>query len=117
MYEVNLFMGTGAALDANQDAYPAGERHALLIFSRQPQGTEPDWAAAEAIVTSKGWCDVQLQEGSLVNPHMLDSDPDARPCYEQALVHGWALIVFSDPVEGVETLIGGEPGRLEDSHA
>lgn len=93
----------------NEHSYPVGERHALLVFSRQPEGTEPDWLAAEAIVTSKGWFDVQLQEGSLVNTTMLDCDPDARPCYEQAMIHGWALIVFSDPLQADQQIVGLEP--------
>ena len=102
MYDVNLFMGSAAALADNPHSYPVGERHSFLVFSRQPTGTEPDFVAAESIVTSKGWFDVQLQEGSLVNTNALDCDPDARPCFEQALEHGWALIVFSDPIEGAE---------------
>jgi hypothetical protein len=98
MYDVNLFFGTAAAMAGNQHSYPVGERHALLVFSRQPKGTEPDWLAAESIVTSKGWLDVQLQQASTVDPSTLDVEPDARPSYEQALTDGWALIVFSESV-------------------
>jgi hypothetical protein len=98
MYDVNLFIGTAAAMAGNQHSYPVGEQHALLVFLRLPKGAEPDWLAAESIVTSKGWVDVQLQQASTVDPSTLDIEPNARPSYEQAMADGWALIVFSEPV-------------------
>jgi hypothetical protein len=98
MYDVNMFFGTAAAMAGNEHSYPAGERHALLVFSRQLNGTEPDWSLAESVATNKGWFDVQLNQASVVDPSALDVEPNARLSYEQAMTEGWALIVFSDPV-------------------
>ena len=98
MYEVNMFFGTAAAMAGNEHSYPAGERHALLVFLRQLNDTEPDWSLAESVVTNKGWFDVQLDQASVVDPSALDFEPNTRPTYEHAITEGWALIVFSDPV-------------------
>ena len=85
MYDVNMFFGTASAMAGNEHSYPAGERHALIVFSRQLKGTEPDWSVAESLVTKKGWFDVQLEQASVVDPSALDFEPNAQPSYEHAM--------------------------------
>jgi hypothetical protein len=80
------------------NVYPAGERHALLIFSRQPEGSEPDWILAEFHANNAGWSNVELQDSSVIDPEKLDSEPLARESYEDATARG-SLLVFSDACE------------------
>ena len=42
MYEVHVLRATAEAIESHE-RYPLGERHAITIFSRQPEGEEPDY--------------------------------------------------------------------------
>ena len=96
MYEIQLFLATGTASDDNQFGYPAGERHALLIFSREVAGSQSNWSSAETQALEGGWFDLELQMASVVDPATLDQTDGGRASYEHALVHGAAIIVYSD---------------------
>ena len=61
MYEIQLFLGIGAASEGNQFGYPVGERHALLIFSREVAGSETNWSSAKTHAREGGWFDLDLQ--------------------------------------------------------
>jgi hypothetical protein len=97
MYDVNLFLGIAAAAEGNELDYLPGERHAFLVFSRQPRGSEPDWDLAESHVLNARWCDVELRQASTLDSSAAD-EPTARPSFDAAMAGGSEIIVYPDPV-------------------
>ena len=53
------FTGYGEAIESNE-RYPLGERHAITIFSRQPEVEEPDYQLAAERTFSSGWDDFEF---------------------------------------------------------
>ena len=102
MYEIHLFLGTAAAGSKSDQGYPVGERHAILVFLRQPTNTEPDWKRATSLVEDSGWTNVDLQKASKVDPKTLDQNPDSKKAYDEAMSNGKAMIVYSEPVKDGE---------------
>jgi hypothetical protein len=98
MYEIGLFLGIAEVSEGNQLGYPIGERHALVVFSRQPEGSEPDWNLAKSHMQRCGWSDVEFEKASTLDPSALDLEPSARSSYDAAMINGSAIIVYSDPV-------------------
>ena len=97
--EIHLFFGIASAGQNSKLGYPVGERHAILVFLRQPANTEPDWEQARSYVEGAGWNRVDLQKASKVDPKTLDNNPDGKKAYEEAMSNGKAIIVYSDPVK------------------
>jgi hypothetical protein len=99
MYEIHLFLGTAAAGGATNSRFPAGERHALLVFFRQPIGSDHYWNLAESCLEDAGWAQVALQKASkVVDRSVLEIEPIARSAYEDAMIRGSAIVIYSDPV-------------------
>ena len=76
--EIHLFLGTASAGQNSKLGYPAGERHAILVFLRQPANTEPDWEQAKSYVESSGWNKVDLQKASKIDPKTLANNRDGK---------------------------------------
>ena len=98
MYEIHLFLGIAAAEETSKSAFPAGERHALLVFLRQPIGSDHYWSLAESCLEDAGWAQVALQKASTVDRSVLEIEPTAQSAYEDAMARGSAIVVYSDPV-------------------
>jgi hypothetical protein len=98
--DVMLFLGEAVTLAENSLHYPAGQRHAAIVFLRQESGSAPDWSRAVAELEGRGWFDVNLSEASPVSVETLDSvHPHAAASYEDALKNGFAVIIFSEPID------------------
>ena len=97
--EIHLFLGTASAGQNSKLGYPAGERHAILVFLRQPANTEPDWEQAKSYVESSGWNRVDLQKASKIDPKTLANNRDGKNSYEEAMSNGKAMIVYSETSE------------------
>ncbi|MGH9872877.1 MAG: hypothetical protein ACRD9S_10475 [Pyrinomonadaceae bacterium] len=100
--EIHLFFGIASAGQDSRLGYSAGERHAILVFLRQPANTEPNWEQAKSYVEGEGWNKVDLQKASKVDPKTLVDNPDGKKSYEEAMSNGKAMIVYSDPVKDEE---------------
>ncbi len=100
--EIHLFFGIASAGQNSELGYPVGERHAILVFLRQPANTEPYWEQAKSYVEGEGWKKVDLQKASKVDPKTVDDNPDGKKAYEEAMSNGKAIIVYSDPVKEEE---------------
>ena len=95
-----VLSATGRASEDNGFGYPAGEKHALLIFLRQPSDSEPDWLAAEVAATASGWYEVQIKEASTMPAGNLAGQPaEVVACYQHAVDHGSSLIAFRDALD------------------
>jgi len=102
IYEIYLCLGTAIAGQHNKLGYPAGERHAILVFLRQPTNTQPDWEQARSYVEGVGWNKVDLQKASKIDPKTLDESPEGKKSYDEAMSNGKAMIVYSEPVKDEE---------------
>jgi hypothetical protein len=98
LFEIKLFLGTAAAEARSALGYPAGERHALLIFCRQLRGTEPDWALARLAAREAGWREIEFLNASTADVCSADLDETARVSCKDAMAEGSAIIVYSEPV-------------------
>ena len=100
MSEIHMFLGIGGAGDENRSGYRKGERHALLVFLAQPQGSEHDWVGAEAVATDAGWHEVQLTKAGTVSPeNVLGRPEEITDAFGDALEKGRSLIVYEGAVE------------------
>lgn len=97
--EVQMFLGEASAGRNNPQGYPVGERHSIIVFSRQAKGAEPDWAAATDYVEKGGWLAVDLQKAAAVDPSTLERNVDGKRAYNEAMMNGRSMIVFSEPLK------------------
>ena len=98
MYEIHLFLGIAAAREASKCGFSVGKRHAVLVFFRQPIGSDHYWNLAESCLEDAGWTQVALQKASTVDRSTLETEPTARSAYEDAMARGSAILIYSDPV-------------------
>ncbi|WP_285578166.1 hypothetical protein [Geothrix limicola] len=99
MPQVHIFIGSAAAGPTNQFSYPEGERHAVLIFALQDEGADFDWDEAKWLATGRGWHDVEIQRGGVVDPETFDNTAQhLAQAYEEALSKGNSLFVYADPI-------------------
>ena len=76
-------------------AYPADERHPLLIFVRQAPGADHDFEAADAIAGAAGWHDPDfLRAGTLPADAAGQPEEPFRSCYAEAMEKGGSLMVY-----------------------
>jgi hypothetical protein len=91
-----------AAADKSNDRFPAGRRHAMLVFIKQDDD-EPNWALCESIVRNAGWTDFKAQSAMLATPESVRAmqkteDPAVNEAYAHASKHGFRILVFSIPI-------------------
>ena len=100
MYEIALFLGQATAEVENGQGYAPGDRHAVVVFLRQEKGAAPDFALAERELSHRGWAKITFSKAvhgfSVENLNSVH--PHAGSSYEDALLNGFAAIVFSDPI-------------------
>lgn len=104
-YRIHIFLASGAAGPSNQFGYPGGERHALLILLRQPDGSDHDWDSAANHATEAGWTDVSTTKGGYLQADALQDIPaESVSAYEDALEQGSSIIVYADAIaDAIET--------------
>jgi hypothetical protein len=99
MYEIHLFLGIATAGVENQFGYPFGERHAMLVFSRQPVGTDSDWELAASHLDGSDWTEIEWERATIIDAPSPNTHPTTQAAYDDALAKGSAIIAYSDPVE------------------
>ena len=100
MYEVHIFAATASATDTNIGPYRTGDRHAMLILSRQLAGTEHDWSQAELGAAEAGWTDFRFtRAGTLSAENLNGKDHHFVEAYERAMFGGYGVVVYRDPLE------------------
>jgi hypothetical protein len=99
MYEVHIFEASACATVRNEGPYRPGDRHAMLILSRQTAGTEHDHNEAERRAGESGWEDFAFQRaGTLVAENLNGKDSDFMDAYEHAMQGECSVIAYSDPI-------------------
>lgn len=96
-FEVHLYAAVAMAESA--ESHAAGQRHPMLVFLRQPVGTEHDLPAAAAVAESAGWVEVDFTKAGVLpaeaEPTM---DEGFRTHYLAALDAGHSLLVYDSVV-------------------
>jgi hypothetical protein len=99
MYEVHLFNGSAVATSVCAGAYKPGDRHALLAFLRQAEGTDHEWDVAESNLNSAGWTQVQFTQGNAVVAEDLAGSADyLQGAFERAAQDGFGFVVYEKPM-------------------
>jgi len=93
-HEVHLFSAQATVVP------PAGKessntRHALLVFVRQPIGTEFDWQNAGRIIGDGGWDDIVITKAAKAALMPPSSDNTLRDAYFKAMESGSSLVVYA----------------------
>ena len=97
MYEVHVFRGEATVGRGNSLGYEPGSRHAVVVLSRQPQGTDHDFALAARRVEESGFLNVDLHRGGNLRVESINSmSAHFGQSYERALAEGVGIIVYSD---------------------
>ena len=92
-----MFQGDATSRSQDVTGYPVGEKHALIVFLKQPEGSDHDWAAAEAIVAAAYWSNITLRRAGTLNG---DSPRgDLTESYQAALSSGSAIVIYTDPLQ------------------
>ena len=87
-----------AAASAEQENYPAGQRHALIVIVRAPSPEEALTVAVEGMVNA-GWRDHEIAQASKLSA---DLDPTELgrigPSVRDAEATGLSITVLADPI-------------------
>jgi hypothetical protein len=98
MDEVHVFRGE-ATVDENAMGYEPGSRHAVMVFSRQPAGSDHDFALAARRAEENDLREVSLESGGKVRLEAINAMPaEFAQAYGNALELGYAVIVYSEPI-------------------
>ena len=99
MYEVHIFSASARATANNDGAFKLGDRHPLLIMSRQPLGTDHDLAEAERRAAESGWEDFRFERaGTLIAENLNGKGQDFVEAFEHAMFGGCSVIAYRDVV-------------------
>ena len=100
MVSVAVFLGQATANVTNSHFTP-GKRHAIIVFVRQDKGAAPDFTFAETQLATRGWAEIALSQAVHDFPveNLNGVHPHAGASYEDALNKGFAVLVFSDPID------------------
>jgi hypothetical protein len=92
--EVHVFLAKATSLNAEN--YPAGERHALHIYLRQPLNTDHDYRSAELVTLNSGWVDINLVEAKTLSRTIEKKQETLHSCYMTAYKYGSAILVYGE---------------------
>jgi hypothetical protein len=95
---IHVFNADATARPGN-DRYPAGQRHALLLFIRQSAESEYDWRDAERVVSEAGWGDIEMRKAGRLDLEPTATDQTLRGAHQDAAVTGRSIVVYEDPIE------------------
>ena len=95
--EIHMFTAQATASPGN-DRFTAKARHALLVFIRQPVGSEYDNDNAIKVVEETGWEDVVIDKAAKLAAKPMTSDPTLKIAHHEAAEKGSSIVVYADPI-------------------
>ena len=97
MYEIHAFTATAVATAACSGAFHPGDRHALLAFLRQVEGTEHDWPAIEDWIKEAGWTNIRFERGGTIFPENLSGKAEYLiQAFETAMQEEFGFVVYGE---------------------
>jgi hypothetical protein len=92
VFEVHVFLATAEARDSVAAGCAAGERHALLVFSRQAEGEAPDEPAARKGASAAGWKAIRIERSRRLSATAVPEEEVLRAAFREALRDGVAVV-------------------------
>src|SRR6185369_6222892 len=92
VFEIHVFLAAAVAKDSIAAGCPAGERHSLLIFSRQPEGEEPDARLARKSASAAGWSSIKLERSKRMPVTAALQEAVLRTAFREALKDGSSVV-------------------------
>jgi len=89
---VHVFLATAEARDSVAAGCAAGERHALLIFSRQAEGEAPDEPAARKGASTAGWKAIRIERSRRLPATAVPEEERAIAAFREALREGVSVV-------------------------
>lgn len=95
MYEVHTFVAYGEAREGNDQNYPVGERHPIVVFCRQRIHSDHDYERVEAVARRNGWAELEVAHAGVIVPERLNGSlSDLQDCFVKALQSGGTVLSF-----------------------
>lgn len=99
LFEVHMFSAVARA-SARTPGRTPGHHHPLLIFVRQPAGSDHDLAAAAATAAAQGWDEVDITRAGTLPPDVeTQIQEPVRSVYLATLAQGRAMVAFDAVVQ------------------
>ena len=97
--KLHMFSAQATVGASAKGGLPVGQRHALLIFVRQPADAAHDSATAAALAEAGGWVDVSITKSAtvVVGPDG-QSDETLRDAMISAVENGHGIVVYAEPI-------------------
>ncbi len=92
VFDVHVFLAAGSAKPDNDAGCRPGARHSLLIFSRQPEGTEADPALARKGAAYAGWTRVKLERSRRLAPASPPAEATLLAAFNDSLALGCSVV-------------------------
>jgi hypothetical protein len=106
VFEVHVFLGTATAKNSKDSGCVEGERHALLIFCRQPEGEAADEPLARKSASAAGWTAIKLERSKRLPVTARPEEAVLRAAFADALKEGFSVVAHRR-----------QEGRPEDARA
>jgi GTP cyclohydrolase II len=96
MFEVHVFVGRAESAGIDATGYAQGERHAVLLYLRQEQGTDYSAEAAKCWLEQRSSVNAVFTRAAVARE---TQQTDFAEAYRKALEVGGAAIIYSTPLE------------------
>lgn len=93
--KVHVFQANAVSQNSDVTGYPAGEKHAMLIFLRQPE-EDHDWQEAENRAHSSGWNQVEFRRAGTLGESVDHLEETMRKAANSAMSDGSSIVVYAD---------------------
>jgi hypothetical protein len=100
MHEIHLFLGEGTIGAGNSLGFEPGGRHRVMLFVRQPAGSDHDFALATKRAEESGLLEVKFEQGGTFQPESIATlSPHLVAAYQRALSAGTGIIVYAQSAD------------------
>jgi hypothetical protein len=89
-YEVHVYLATAVAKTA--PGLIKGERYAVLIFCRGPEGKPAQERAARLCASQAGWTSIEIERSRRLPAQARPAEPTLRAAFEEALREGGSVV-------------------------
>ncbi len=93
--QVTMYRAQAVAGPDNEQGFPAGGRHTLLVFIGD-YSNRYDWQRAERVATERGWLEIEFDKaGRITAEQVMQQDQTIRQSYTEANTSGEAMVAFA----------------------
>jgi hypothetical protein len=79
-------------------AYPAGQRHDILVFAKAEDSGGAIQRALKAL-TDNGWLDLETSRSGEIDPSRIDpANAELSAAFNGAMTNGWGMLIYQTPI-------------------